>query len=81
VLPALVLATASGVFGIGGLPLAVIVVMAALPVGSNPLIFAQRYRVLEGEVTAAIVVSTVAFAATLALWLALLAMLGAAAPR
>lgn len=81
VLPALVLATAKGVFGIGGLPLAVIVVMAALPVGSNPLIFAQRYRVLEGEVTAAIVVSTVAFAATLALWLALLGMLGATAPR
>ena len=81
VLPALVLAVAHWFFGIGGLPLAVIVVMAGLPVGSNPLIFAQRYRVLEGEVTAAIVVSTVAFAATLALWLALLAMLGAAAPR
>ena len=72
-LPALVLVVARWGFGIDGLPLAVIVVMASLPVGSNPLIFAQRYRVLEGEVTAGIVVSTVAFVATLALWLAVLA--------
>jgi predicted permease len=75
VLPALVLLVAKAGFGISGLPLAVIVVMAALPVGSNPLIFAQRYRVLEGEVTATIVVSTVSFVATLALWLSLLALL------
>jgi malonate transporter and related proteins len=75
-LPALVLGVAHWGFGIGGLPLAVIVVMAALPVGSNPLIFAQRYRVLEGEVTAGIVVSTVLFVATLAFWLALLARIG-----
>jgi malonate transporter and related proteins len=75
-LPAMVLAVAHWGFGISGLPLAVIVVMAALPVGSNPLIFAQRYRVLEGEVTAGIVVSTVIFVATLALWLALLARVG-----
>jgi hypothetical protein len=72
VLPALVLVTAHWGFGISGLPLAVIVVMASLPIGSNPLIFAQRYRVLEGEVTAGIVVSTLAFVATLALWLAVL---------
>jgi malonate transporter and related proteins len=72
VLPVLVLVVARWGFGIQGMPLAVIVVMAALPVGSNPLILAQRYRVLEGEVTAGIVVSTVAFVATLALWLALL---------
>ncbi|MDH4060037.1 MAG: AEC family transporter [Aquincola sp.] len=78
VLPALVLLVARWGFGITGLPLAVIVVMAALPVGSNPLIFAQRYRVLEGEVTAAIVVSTVSFVATLALWLSLLALLAPA---
>ena len=63
-------------FGIAGLPLAVIVVMAALPVGANPLIFAQRYGVLVGEVTAATVVSTVAFVATLPAWLYLLARLG-----
>jgi predicted permease len=78
VLPALVLLAARWGFGITGLPLAVIVVMAALPVGSNPLIFAQRYHVLEGEVTATIVVSTVGFVATLALWLSALAMLAPA---
>jgi malonate transporter and related proteins len=73
VVPALVLLVAHWGFGISGLPLAVIVVMASLPVGSNPLILAQRYRVLEGDVTAGIVVSTVAFVATLTLWLAVLA--------
>ena len=69
VVPALVLGFAHWGLGIGGAPLAVIVVMAALPIGSNPLIFAQRYGVLVGEVTAAMVVSTAAFAVTLPVWL------------
>lgn len=77
VAPALVLLAGRFVFGLDGLPLAVIVMLAALPVGSNALVFAQRYRVLEAEATAAIVVSTVAFVASSALWLALLAALGA----
>ena len=72
-LPALVLVVAHWGFGLSGLPLAVLVVMAALPVGSNPLVFAQRYDTLKAEATAAIVFSTVAFVATLAGWLALLA--------
>jgi len=74
-LPALVLAVAYGAFGLRGLPLEVIVIMAALPVGSNALIFAQRYNALEAETTAAIVFSTIAFALTAPLWLALLAWL------
>ncbi len=72
VLPLLVLVVARFGFGISGLPLAVIVMMAALPVGSNALIFAQRYRTLESETTAAIVFSTLAYIATAPLWLALL---------
>ena len=76
VMPALVLVIARGVFGLSGVPLAVLVMMAALPVGSNPLIFAQRYDTLPAEATAAIVFSTVAFVATAAGWLALLAWLG-----
>ena len=76
VLPALVLATAHWGFGLTGLPLAVVVVMAALPVGSNALIFSQRYAALEAEATAAIVFSTVAFVATASVWLAVLAVLG-----
>lgn len=83
VLPALVLVTAHWGFGIGGVPLAVVVLMAALPTGSNALIFAQRYGVLTGsgadtgtqEATAVIVVSTVAFAASASLWLGVLALL------
>ena len=43
------------------MPLAVIVMIAALPTGSNALIFAQRYRALEAEVTAATVVSTILY--------------------
>ena len=76
VVPALVLAAAHWGFGLHGTALAVVVMMAALPVGSNPLLFAQRYRTLEAETTAAIVISTVAFAATATLWLAVLAAIG-----
>ncbi|MDP1690962.1 MAG: AEC family transporter [Burkholderiaceae bacterium] len=75
-LPALVLVVAHWGFGLSGLPLAVLVVMAALPVGSNPLVFAQRYDTLKAEATATIVFSTLAFVATLAGWLAVLAWIG-----
>ena len=74
VLPAVVLAVAHWVFGLAGVPLAVLVMAAALPVGSNALLFAQRYATLEAEATAAIVASTVAFVATAALWLGVLAL-------
>ncbi len=69
VLPALVLVVARWGFGLQGLPLEVLVVMASLPTGSNALIFAQRYETLQAEVTAAIVLSTAAFAVTASLWL------------
>jgi malonate transporter len=74
--PALVLVAARWGFGLTGLPLSVVVTMAALPSGSNALLFAQRYGALEAETTAAIVISTFAFVATAPLWLALLAHLG-----
>ena len=63
-------------FGLSGVPLAVIVVMSALPVGSNPLLFAQRYGAQQAETSTAIVVSTLGFVATAPLWLALLAWAG-----
>jgi len=72
VLPAAVLLVARFGFGLTGLSLAVLVMMAALPVGTNALLFAQRYSVLEAEATAAIVASTFAFVATAGLWLAVL---------
>lgn len=74
-LPALVLVVAHWGFGLQGLPLAVTVLMAALPVGSNALIFSQRYQTQEAETSAAILLSTLAFAATAPLWLALLSRL------
>ncbi len=80
-LPALVLLVAHALFGLQGMPLAVVVVMAALPAGSNALIFAQRYDTLQAETTAAIVVSTVAFAPAAWLWLAVLAALSPVVPR
>ena len=44
--------------GLSGLPLAVMIVAASLPVGANVFLFAQRYRVAEDEVTASVAVST-----------------------
>jgi malonate transporter len=76
VLPALVFSVARWGFRLTGVPLAVVVMMAALPVGSNALIFAQRYRTLEAETTAATVFSTLAFVIVAPLWLALLAWRG-----
>jgi malonate transporter len=70
--PALVLLVAWGVFGLRGLPLQVVVVLAALPAGSNALMFAQRYRAQEAETTAVNVISTLAFVLTAPAWLALL---------
>lgn len=71
-LPALLLLTARWGFGRSGTPLAVVVMAAALPAGSNALIFSQRYRTLEAETTAMVVLSTLGFAATGVLWLLLL---------
>lgn len=68
-LPLVVLLAGRLLFGLSGLPLAVVVMAAALPVGNNALIFAQRYRTLEGEATATAVLSTFAFALTAPLWL------------
>ena len=73
VLPAVVLLIGHWGMGLNGLALSVAVMMAALPVGSNALIFSQRYETLESEATAAIVFSTLGFLLTAPLWLMLLA--------
>jgi malonate transporter len=75
VLPAVVLAIGHWGMGLDGLALAVVVMAASLPVGSNALIFSQRYETLEAEATAAIVVSTFAFVLTAPFWLAVLNIL------
>lgn len=76
VLPAVVLLVGHFGFGLHGLPLSVVVMAASLPVGSNALIFSQRYETLEAEATATIVFSTFAFVLTAPLWLWVLAATG-----
>ncbi|HJV59803.1 MAG TPA: AEC family transporter, partial [Albitalea sp.] len=71
-LPAVVLVVGHWGMGLEGLPLAVIVMAASLPVGSNALIFSQRYETLEAEATAAIVFSTFGFVLTAPFWLVVL---------
>jgi len=70
--PLAVLVFARLALGLAGVPLAIVVMMAAGPVGSNALIFAQRYETLPAETSTAIVVSTLAFVASAPLWLAVL---------
>jgi predicted permease len=67
-MPALVLAAGLAA-GLEGTPLQVTVLFAALPIGSNALLFAQRYKALEAETTAAIVASTLAFMVTGPAWI------------
>lgn len=75
-LPALVLVAGHWGAGLIGMPLAVIVLCAALPVGSNALLFAQRYQTLEHEATAAIVISTFGFVVSAPLWLLVVGWIG-----
>lgn len=58
VLPVLVGASAWAM-GISGLPLTVMVVAAALPIGANVFLFAQRYEVAQEITTASMGLSTV----------------------
>jgi len=44
--------------GVGGVPMTVMVVASALPIGANVFLFSQRYRVAEELITASVVVST-----------------------
>ena len=57
VLPLLVALTGR-MLGVGGLHLTVMVVAASLPIGANVFLFSQRYQVAQGEVTAAVALST-----------------------
>ncbi|HEY1392021.1 MAG TPA: AEC family transporter [Methylibium sp.] len=67
--PALVLGVGHYGFGLGGMPLAVIVTCASLPAGTNSLMFSQRYDTLEAETTATLVLSTLAFVLAAPAWL------------
>jgi len=45
-------------FGLRGLPLSVMVLAAALPIGANVFLFSQRYQVAQGLITASVAAST-----------------------
>ncbi|MEO6293459.1 MAG: AEC family transporter [Burkholderiaceae bacterium] len=45
-------------FGLSGMPLAVMVVAASLPVGANVFLFSQRYQVAEELITASVAITT-----------------------
>lgn len=62
--PAMVAAVAYWLMPLAPATAAVTVLCAALPIGANPLLFAQRYGVAEQETTAAIVISTLAYGGT-----------------
>ncbi|MBU7575570.1 MAG: AEC family transporter [Hydrogenophaga sp.] len=74
VLPLLVGLCAWGL-GITGMPLTVMVVAAALPVGANVFLFAQRYEVAQEVTTAAMGLSTVLALFTLSLVMTAMAWL------
>lgn len=74
VLPVLVGAGAWAV-GITGLPLTVVVVAAALPVGANVFLFAQRYDTAKELTTASMGLTTVAALFTLSLVMAIMSWL------
>lgn len=71
VLPVLV-ALSAWAWGINGLPLVVMVTAAALPMGANVFLFAQRYQVAQTVITAGMGVSTALALLTLSGWMLLL---------
>lgn len=74
--PLLVLAFA-WLLGARGLPLTVMVVAAALPMGANTFMFAQRYRVAEDLVTSSVVLSTLLALLTVSGGMLLMGWIGA----
>ena len=66
----LLVGLAAWTLGITGLPLTVMVVAAALPMGANVFLFAQRYEVAQELTTAAMGLSTVLALFTLSLVMA-----------
>lgn len=75
VLPVLV-GLSAWAFGLRGLPLTVMVVAAALPIGANVYLFAQRYRVVQDLTTAAMGLSTVLALGSLSAVMGIMAWLG-----
>ena len=69
------MAVLSLALGLSGLPLTVMIVAAALPIGANVFMFSQRYEVAEELVTASVAVSTALGLLTISLVMALVSWL------
>jgi predicted permease len=63
----LLVAALGWLLGLRGLPLQVMVVAAALPIGANVFLFSQRYKTAEDLVTASVAVSTALALVTLSI--------------
>lgn len=74
VCPLLAWMTGRWLLGLSPLPLTIVVLTAAMPIGANVFLFAQRYRGNAASVGAAVVVSTLLAAPVLAILLPLLPM-------
>ena len=72
----MVLAALGWALGWSGVPLAVMIVAASLPVGANVFLFAQRYDVAQDQVTASMAVSTVLGLASITLVMSLVGLMG-----
>ena len=57
-------------FGLSGMPLAVMVVAASLPVGANVFLFSQRYDVAQELITASVAITTAVALVTVTLVMA-----------
>ncbi len=68
----LLVAAVALLLGVRGVPLAVMVLAAALPIGANVFLFSQRYRTSEDLVTASVAVSTALALVTVSLTMAVL---------
>jgi malonate transporter len=71
----LLVAAAGWALGLSGVPLAVMVLVASLPIGANVFLFSQRYSVAQELITASVGLSTLLALVTVSLVLALSAVL------
>ena len=72
----LLVAASGWAWGVSGLTLTVMVVAAAMPIGANAFLFAQRYNVAQALVTASVAVSTALALVTVSIVMAVAAVLG-----
>ena len=71
----LLVVLAGWLLGLAGVPLAVMVVVASLPIGANVFLFSQRYDVAQDLITASVGLSTLLALGTVAVVLSLAALL------